>query len=80
MSKEDNKFPIIPGETGSVKFVKWDMLSEEWAQKNHSQTLTRLAERGGLCWAEIYCNYYKQRWSDPRDPKLHKDMVDRLAI
>lgn len=28
--------------------VHFDLLSEEWAQNNHSQSLSRLAERGGL--------------------------------
>lgn len=31
-------------------------LNEDWAQKNHRQSLTRLAQRGGLSRFEIYCN------------------------
>lgn len=72
------QFPIL-GRTGSVKFIKWDMLNEEWAQKNHSQSLARLAERGGLCWEEVYCNYYKLPYTRVIDPKLWKEMVDSIS-
>jgi hypothetical protein len=76
MSKEDNKFPVL-GKTGNCKFVKWDKLNEKQAQTNHSQSLARLAERGGLAWEEIYCNYYSLRWGQSAiDPKLWKAMVD----
>lgn len=80
MDKSDNKFPIL-GKTGNVKYVKWDKLSEKQAQANHGQSLTRLAERGGLSWEEIYWNYYKLEWSDrkPFDPKLWKEMVDNVS-
>lgn len=27
---------------------------EEWAVKNHGQTLQQLAERGGVCWSEAW--------------------------
>lgn len=79
MSKEDNKFPVL-GKTGSVKFVKWHLLSEKQAYANHGQTLNRLAERGGLSWEEIYYNYYKQpRGSSSFDPKLWKEMVVNVS-
>lgn len=39
--------------------VPMSILSEEWAQKIHRQTLNRLNERGGLCPAEIYLNINK---------------------
>ncbi len=74
-----NKFPVL-GRTGSVKYVKWDKLDEKWAQKLHSQTLARLAERGGLAWEELYCNYYKLTWTrEVPDPKLFKAMVEDIS-
>lgn len=35
--------------------IPWDMITphEDQAQRNHSQTLKRLAERGGLCPEEM---------------------------
>lgn len=60
MSKEDNKFTVLHSKReaneGMPDFVKWSELSEEWAQKNHGQTLERLAERGGLSPREIAAN------------------------
>lgn len=81
MSKADNKFPIL-GKTGGVKHIKWDMLDDAWAQRVHSQSLGILATRGGLCWEEVYLNYYKKLWNHNikgDDPKLWKAMVDAVA-
>jgi len=41
-------------------YVPFDLLSEEWAKINHSQTLTRLNERGGLGVIEILNNIDKK--------------------
>jgi hypothetical protein len=41
--------------------VPYEILNEEWAQRNHSQTLTRLNERGGLCVLEMLNNIDKKR-------------------
>ena len=32
--------------------IPMELLNEEWAQRNHSQSLNRLAERGGLSMCE----------------------------
>lgn len=34
-------------------FINMDVLNEEWAKRNHGQTLERLNERGGLSVEEI---------------------------
>lgn len=59
-----HKFPILFREHGSYgnpvkdcpEFVPWDLLrgAESQAQRNHSQSLSRLAERGGLSPLELY--------------------------
>ena len=33
-----------------------ELLNEEWASKNHDQTLSRLNQRGGMCPREIVAN------------------------
>ena len=38
---------------GFVKTVPTELLNEEWAQNNHSQSLKRLDERGGLSVMEV---------------------------
>lgn len=42
--------------------VPFSMLNEEWAQKNHGQSLQRLAERGGLGACEAIAIIDKRRW------------------
>jgi len=41
--------------------IPWDMLDEKWANHNHSQTLSRLNERGGMCVSEIWHNIKKEK-------------------
>lgn len=62
-------YPILQGQTQEYNYarrnrrtsypiaVPWDLVKdhEEQAQKNHSQTLTRLSERGGLSPKELWC-------------------------
>ncbi len=55
--------------------IPWDMLDEDMAQENHSQTLTRLNERGGLCVTEMLANIHKQR---RRDWTVTQETVDEL--
>lgn len=44
------------------KTVPFYLLSEQWAQHNHYQTLTRLNERGGLSPAEMLANIEHRKW------------------
>lgn len=56
---KDIKFPVLGRDKwpkDCPKYVRWDALSEDQAMKNHSQTLERLAERGGLSPVEIVLN------------------------
>ena len=67
MSEKDNKFPVLFGRSKNEdnefpEYVRWSELSERWAQKNHGQTLTRLAERGGLSPCEIVGNVNRIEW------------------
>lgn len=56
---QDKPFPVINPPKGCPTHVPWSALDEEMAYKNHRQTLSRLAERGGLNVIEIYLNYHK---------------------
>ena len=51
--------PILHGPKLTVHF---SFLSEEWAQRNHGQSLTRLAERGGLGCCEMAANLERRPW------------------
>lgn len=48
----EKKFPIL----GTNESIDWNLIAphEKQAMENHYQTLDRLAERGGLSWAEAY--------------------------
>jgi hypothetical protein len=53
----DRRFPILTSAriVGFPESVPWSFVEphRKRAMKNHSQTLERLAERGGLGWAEL---------------------------
>lgn len=61
---DDRPFPVITRNAGEQcpAFVRWDSLNEEWAQKNHSQSLEELARRGGLDPTEVVANVEKRAW------------------
>ena len=56
------------------RYVPWMLLAphEEWARNNHSQTLERLAERGGLGPDEMMAILEHRRWRS-------MPMLDALA-
>lgn len=61
-------FPILGSKT--IKRVPW-VLAEKCRQQaaaNHSQTLERLAERGGLSPSEFWCAFHGHRWNHPSRP------------
>lgn len=67
LTAEQQAFPVITPERwgdGCPRFVRWEALSEKWAQINHGQTLTRLAERGGLDPTELVANLGGFPWRD----------------
>ena len=88
MSKENNKFPVLLGhrvhgkQPGFPSFVRWSELNERQAQINHSQSLGRLAERGGLSPAEIVGNINGIGWSDlssVTEDQMHS-VLESIAI
>lgn len=42
--------------------VRMSSFHQEWAARNHGQTLERLAERGGLDVTEAAAIYQRRRW------------------
>jgi hypothetical protein len=65
MSGAKRRFPVLGGGFG----VPWAMVAphEPQARDNHGQTLQRLAERGGLSWAELLCVLESRRWRYGRE-------------
>ncbi len=50
----ERQFPIMDGKHRAG--IPWRVIAPHAAQaeRNHGQSLERLAERGGLCWAEAW--------------------------
>lgn len=48
-------FPVLGDDGGYIKSIPWGAAEKMrvGAEKNHGQTLERLAERGGMSWMEI---------------------------
>lgn len=64
-------FPLL----GTGLAIRRNLLNEEFAQRNHSQTLTRLAERGGLSIDEAVANISRTQWKS----RETKDALAELA-
>lgn len=54
MSPAEKMFPIMSKDERTG--IPWRVIAphEAQAQRNHGQSLQRLAERGGLCWSETW--------------------------
>lgn len=69
-SVSDKKFPIMLNDRNKYpkcpRGVPWEFIAphEDQALINHSQTLVRLAERGGLDPLELLCVLNGQHWSE----------------
>ena len=53
----ERQFPILQPKFGAPKeYVPWSLVAphETQARRNHAQSLSRLAERGGLSWRELH--------------------------
>ena len=59
---------------GGVIFIRMNLLNEDWAERNHGQSLDRLAERGGLSMAEAAAIIQKRQWS------LSETLIESLQI
>jgi hypothetical protein len=81
MAMKDKPFPVL----GYEKYpncplsVNWSALDAEWAMRLHSQTLKRLAERGGLSPIEIVWNINNFEWRTQVNPEFALDFVRGIA-
>jgi hypothetical protein len=73
-------YPILQGQTDEAyearrngtpypRSVPWDLVKdhENQAKRNHSQSLTHLAERGGLSPKELWCVVHDMRFREAQD-------------
>lgn len=61
--------------------IPWAAIAphEQQAQKNHGQTLARLAERGGLSWVEAFAVLTDQHWSKVDMKRCARVDVERIV-
>ena len=80
MSDLDNKFPVLRANKYQhcPRFVRWDLLNPHRALDNHSQTLQRLSERGGLSPLELMANLNDEPF-DYRKAELKDAKVKAVA-
>ena len=60
------------------KEVPDTILTEEWAQRNHGQTLKRLNERGGMGILEMLDNIHKRGLSYRKETQKDVDELNEL--
>lgn len=74
-------FPVMVGQhTGLRAYVPWMLVTphEAQAQRNHGQSLDRLAERGGLSAAELVAVLEDRRWKPMDDKEAWRNIVAAL--
>lgn len=71
-------FPILGRDlpVGCPKSIPWGILNEEFAQHNHGQTLSRLAERGGLSPCEALAVIERRSWHRMNDEDAARKLLN----
>lgn len=75
-------FPVLNAPKGCVKRIDVTKLDSDHARTIHSQTLERLAERGGLCVQEIKLNIERDGFEEIRNYNEQEciDLVNSIAF
>ncbi len=68
------------GQCLMVTQVPFSLLSEDQAQRNHSQSLKRLAERGGLGHCEMVAVMERRPWRRMPNAEANRILVDALLL
>lgn len=61
-----NLYPVLQSGRQPQEYIPYNIIAphEAQAMRNHSQTLQRLAERGGLGWTEILAVLNDKTWKE----------------
>lgn len=83
----DERFPVLQRtraeiEHGAPESVPWELIAphEHQAMRNHSQTLERLAQRGGLGVAELWAVLHDVDWQETRTRSTAALVADIVRI
>lgn len=79
--RQQRMFPVLRAKGGCPTLVPWDFIAphERWAMNNHSQTLERLAERGGITAGEMVAVIEGRRWTPMEYEKATARLEELLA-
>lgn len=86
LSKWDRTFPVLnhKGDNFPMASVPWEFIAphEAQAQRNHDQTLQRLAERGGLSAKEMLAVVTGRHWMQTcwkiDNPQANRQLLQHL--
>jgi hypothetical protein len=81
-SENPPAFPILKRRWNDPKeSVPWDAVEPHraQAQRNHYQTLERLAQRGGLSWSELLAVLQDQGWTKIAEDDARKQVNAMIA-
>ena len=75
-------FPLQVGNRGARAFVPWWIVAKcaERCDTNHSQTVERLAERGGLSPCELAAVLEDRRWHEMNDDDAWAVIQGHIAL
>lgn len=78
--KHYNPYPILG--TNPQQYIPWGllMMHEGQAWKNHGQSLTQLAKRGGLSWAEALAIIEGKSWRDAEHDENTAEVIVRKMV
>lgn len=73
------RFPILDS---SIRSIPWDMIESQECQAidNHDQSLSRLAERGGLCPSEALAVLDGRKWKRMNEAEADDELRRRVAV
>ncbi len=75
-------YPILGSGRGPRQYIPRGLLSphEEQAWRNHGQSLSRLAQRGGLSWVEALAIIQDKNWKDvEQNLKVAETVVRKMV-
>lgn len=83
MTKKDEKYnpyPILGSRPQQYIPRELLMIHEGQAQKNHGQSLTQLAQRGGLSWAEALAIIEGKNWRDAIKSENEAELIVKKLV
>jgi hypothetical protein len=80
MAQLRKDFPILNSKIGPKKIPAMFVYAHKnQCDRNHGQTVDRLAERGGLSWCELFAVLHDVRWRSMNEQEAHDCCMTYMA-